>query len=59
MNRPVRTGKDFDEARARILEAAEKQFRRVGHQRTSVADIAAELGMSPGMQSTSPSAGVL
>jgi AcrR family transcriptional regulator len=47
MNRPVRTGKDFDEARARILEAAEKQFRRVGYHRTSVADIAAELGMSP------------
>ena len=47
MNRPLRTGKDFDEARARILEAAEKQFRRVGYLRTSVADIAAELGMSP------------
>jgi len=47
MNRPVRTGKDFDEARARILEAAEKQFRRMGYHRTSVADIAAELGMSP------------
>jgi AcrR family transcriptional regulator len=47
MNRPVRTGKDFDEARARILEAAEKQFRRVGYHRTSVVDIAAELGMSP------------
>jgi AcrR family transcriptional regulator len=46
MNRPVRTGKDFDEARARILEAAEKQFRRVGYHRTSVADIAAELGVS-------------
>jgi AcrR family transcriptional regulator len=46
MNRPVRTGKDFDEARARILEAAEKQFRRVGYHRTSVVDIAAELGMS-------------
>jgi AcrR family transcriptional regulator len=47
MNRPVRTGKDSDEARARILEAAEEQFRRVGYHRTSVADIAAELGMSP------------
>jgi AcrR family transcriptional regulator len=47
MNRPVRTGKDSDEARARILEAAEQQFRRVGYHRTSVADIAAELGMSP------------
>ncbi|MCK1513866.1 helix-turn-helix transcriptional regulator [Bradyrhizobium sp. 190] len=47
MNRPVRTGEDSDEARARILEAAEKQFRRVGYHRTSVADIAAQLGMSP------------
>src|SRR6266700_6609952 len=47
MNRPVRTGKDSDEARARILEAAEEQFRRVGYHRTSVADIAAQLGMSP------------
>jgi AcrR family transcriptional regulator len=47
MNRPVQTGNAFDEARARILEAAENQFRRVGYHRTSVADIAAELGMSP------------
>ena len=47
MNRPLRTGKDSDEARARILEAAEQQFRRVGYHRTSVADIAAQLGMSP------------
>ena len=47
MNRPVRTGRISDETRARILEAAEKQFRRVGYHRTSVADIAAELGMSP------------
>jgi hypothetical protein len=30
MNRPVRTGTDPDEVRARILEAAEEQFRRVG-----------------------------
>jgi AcrR family transcriptional regulator len=68
MNRPVRTRKDSDEARARILEAAEEHFRRVGYNRTSVADIAAGLGMSPAniyrffpsrMQSTSPSAGVL
>jgi AcrR family transcriptional regulator len=29
------------------MEAAEEQFRRVGYHRTSVADIAAELGMSP------------
>src|SRR5205823_14425365 len=47
MNRPVRMGKNSDEARARILEAAEEQFRRVGYHRTSVADIAAQLGMSP------------
>ena len=47
MNRPVRTRKISDEARARILEAAEEQFRRAGHHRTSVADIAAGLGMSP------------
>jgi AcrR family transcriptional regulator len=47
MNRPVRMGKDSDEARGRILEAAEEQFRRVGYHRTSVADIAAQLGMSP------------
>lgn len=40
-------GKGSDEARARILGAAEERFRRVGHHRTSVADIAAELGMSP------------
>jgi hypothetical protein len=31
MNRPVRTRKDSDEARARILEAAEEHFRRVGY----------------------------
>ncbi len=47
MNRPVRTGTDRDEARARILEVAEKHFRRIGHHKTSVADIASELGMSP------------
>jgi len=47
MSRPVQTGTDSDEARARILEAAEQQFRRVGYHRTSVADIVAQLGMSP------------
>ncbi|WP_377828880.1 TetR/AcrR family transcriptional regulator [Bradyrhizobium lupini] len=47
MDRPVRTGKESDEARARILGAAEEHFRLVGYHRTSVADIAAELGMSP------------
>jgi AcrR family transcriptional regulator len=47
MNRPLQTRKDADEARARILEAAAEHFRRVGYNRTSVADIAAGLGMSP------------
>jgi AcrR family transcriptional regulator len=47
MNRPVRTGADPDEARARILEVAEEQFRRIGYHKTSMADIASELGMSP------------
>jgi AcrR family transcriptional regulator len=32
--------------RVRILEVAEKQFRRIGYHKTSVADIASELGMS-------------
>ena len=47
MNRTVRTGTDSDEARARILEVAEEHFRRIGFHKTSVADIASELGMSP------------
>jgi AcrR family transcriptional regulator len=47
MNRPVRTGTDSDEAHARILEVAEEHFRRIGYHKTSVADIASELGMSP------------
>lgn len=42
-----RTGTDADETRTRILEVAEKRFRRVGYHKTSVADIASELGMSP------------
>jgi AcrR family transcriptional regulator len=36
-----------DETRERILAVAEEQFRRVGYAKTAVADIAAELGMSP------------
>ena len=36
-----------DDTRARILETAEILFRRVGYAKTAVADIAAELGMSP------------
>src|SRR5918994_4094108 len=47
MNRPVRTGTDSDEAHARILGVAEEHFRRIGYHKTSVADIASELGMSP------------
>jgi AcrR family transcriptional regulator len=47
MNRTVRTGTDRDEARARILQVAEERFRRIGYHKTSVADIASELGMSP------------
>ncbi|AIC25752.1 TetR family transcriptional regulator protein [Rhizobium etli bv. mimosae str. IE4771] len=38
-------GRDL-EARTRILEVAERYFRRIGYHKTSVADIAAELGMS-------------
>jgi AcrR family transcriptional regulator len=36
-----------DETRLRIMEVAEEHFRRVGYAKTAVADIAAELGMSP------------
>src|SRR6266480_860175 len=48
MGRSVRsrtTGRD--EVYERILDVAEEHFRRVGHRKTSVADIASELGMSP------------
>jgi AcrR family transcriptional regulator len=47
MNRPIRTRTDPDEVRARILRVAEEHFRRIGYHKTSVADIAFELGMSP------------
>ncbi|PBC02397.1 TetR family transcriptional regulator [Mesorhizobium sp. WSM3860] len=47
MNRPVRTRTDPVEMRARILDVAEAHFRRFGSQKTSVADIASELRMSP------------
>src|SRR6202047_5683386 len=36
-----------DDTRARIMEAAEGLFRRLGYAKTAVADIASELGMSP------------
>ncbi|RUL99063.1 TetR/AcrR family transcriptional regulator [Rhizobium chutanense] len=37
---------DLEQARTRILEVAERYFRRIGYHKTSVADIASELGMS-------------
>jgi AcrR family transcriptional regulator len=36
-----------DDTRARIMDTAETLFRRLGFAKTAVADIAAELGMSP------------
>jgi len=36
-----------DDTRARIVETADVLFRRLGYAKTTVADIAAELGMSP------------
>ena len=47
MHYPVRRRTDPDAMRAGILEVAENHFRRVGYHKTSVADIASELGMSP------------
>jgi AcrR family transcriptional regulator len=45
MNAQARTKPD--DTRARIMAAAEALFRRLGFAKTTVADIAAELGMSP------------
>ena len=45
MNPQVRTKPD--DTRARIMATAEALFRRLGYAKTAVADIAAELGMSP------------
>jgi AcrR family transcriptional regulator len=45
MNPQVKTKPD--DTRARIVEAAEMLFRRLGFAKTAVADIAGELGMSP------------
>jgi AcrR family transcriptional regulator len=36
-----------DDTRARIMDTAEALFRRMGYAKTAVADIAADLGMSP------------
>ncbi|TCT04404.1 TetR/AcrR family transcriptional regulator [Aquabacter spiritensis] len=44
---PVRTRETADETRERIARVAEALFRRMGYAKTAVADIAAELGMSP------------
>ncbi|WOS66873.1 TetR/AcrR family transcriptional regulator [Sinorhizobium fredii] len=46
MNYPGRPGTFADRVRARILDVAEEHFHRIGHQKTSMADIAFELGMS-------------
>jgi AcrR family transcriptional regulator len=46
MNRRTPTPIDADLLRERILDVAEKHFRRIGYQKTSVADIASCLGMS-------------
>ncbi len=45
MNTQVKTKPD--DTRARIMETAEAMFRRIGFAKTAVADIAAELRMSP------------
>ncbi len=43
----VRVKETADETRQRIATVAEELFRRMGFAKTAVADIAAELGMSP------------
>ena len=45
MNAQVKTRPD--DTRARIMDTADALFRRLGFAKTAVADIAAELGMSP------------
>jgi AcrR family transcriptional regulator len=46
MSHPSGTRTGPDEVRARVLEVAEEHFRRIGYRKTSVADIASDLGMS-------------
>lgn len=46
MNHPIGMRTDLDAVRARILEVAEEHLRRIGYHKTSMADIAADLGMS-------------
>jgi AcrR family transcriptional regulator len=43
----LRRGASAEETRRRIEDAAEKLFRTMGYQKTAVADIARDLGMSP------------
>lgn len=43
----IRVKETADETRERIARTAEELFRRMGYAKTAVADIAAELGMSP------------
>lgn len=43
----IRAKETADETRERITRTAEELFRRMGFAKTAVADIAAELGMSP------------
>ena len=43
----VRARATPEETRERIIAVADEHFRRVGYAKTAVADIAAELGMSP------------
>ncbi|NGM22146.1 TetR/AcrR family transcriptional regulator [Roseomonas stagni] len=44
---PLRRGATPEETRRRIEDTAEALFRSMGYQKTAVADIARELGMSP------------
>lgn len=44
---PPKAVLSVDETRERIIDVAEEHFRRIGYAKTSVADIAAALGMSP------------
>ncbi len=47
MSRPPRAAATPEETRARIIAVAEESFRRVGYAKTTVADIAQALEMSP------------
>ncbi|PWS37899.1 TetR family transcriptional regulator [Falsiroseomonas bella] len=44
---PARRGAPAEETRRRIEDTAERLFKTMGYQKTAVADIARELGMSP------------